>query len=83
MKHGQMMPGTIKHEPIENGARVTLTPKDPAKLADFRSQVRTHVERMQKGECSMIQGMMQPRPEAKPEPKTDEVDHSTHHPEGK
>lgn len=91
MKQGQMLPGTIKYEPIENGARLTLTPRDPAKLADFRSQVRTHVERMQKGECAMMQdmmqgmmkGMMQPKANAQPEPKKDEVDHNAHHPEGK
>ena len=59
MMQGQMMPGTIKYEAIENGARLTLTPKDPAKLEEFRKQVRTHVETMQKGECSMMADMMQ------------------------
>ena len=59
MMQGQMMPGTIKYEVIENGARLTLTPKDPAKLAEFRKQVRAHVETMQKGECSMMTDMMQ------------------------
>jgi hypothetical protein len=59
MTQGQMMPGTVKYEGIENGARLTLTPKDPAKLAEFRKQVRLHAERMQKGECSMMQDMMQ------------------------
>ena len=54
MKHGQMMPGTIKYEEIENGARLTLTPREPAKLDDFRKQVRAHVEKMQKGDCSMM-----------------------------
>jgi hypothetical protein len=92
MMQGQMMPGTVKYEAIENGAKLTLTPKDPAKLAEFRTQVRAHVEKMQKGECSMMQDMTQGmmkgimggmgKPEAKPEPKKDEVDHSAHHPEG-
>ena len=59
MMQGQMMPGTVKYEVIENGARLTLTPKDPAKLTEFRKQVRTHVEMMQKGECSMMADMMQ------------------------
>lgn len=59
MMQGQMMPGTVKYEPIEKGARLTVTPKDPAKLAEFRKQVRTHVEQMQKGDCSMMQDMMQ------------------------
>ena len=93
MMQGQMMPGTVKYEPISNGARITLTPKDPARLAEFRTQVRTHVEKMQKGECSMMQDMMQGmmkgmtgpagKTEPKPEPKKDEVDHSAHHPEEK
>lgn len=59
MMQGQMMAGTVKYEPIEKGAKLTLTPKDPAKLADFRKQVRAHVEQMQKGDCSMMQDMMQ------------------------
>ena len=32
----EMIPGTVKYEAIENGARLTLTPKDPAKLAEFQ-----------------------------------------------
>jgi hypothetical protein len=93
MMQGQMMPGTAKYEATKDGAKLTLTPKDPAKLAEFRAQVRAHVEKMQKGGCSMMQDMMQgmmkgmmgnmPKPEAKPEPKTDDVDHSAHHPEEK
>ena len=94
MMQGQMMPGTVKYEVIENGAKLTLTPKDSAKLAEFRTQVRAHVEKMQKGECSMMQDMMKgmtggmgkAATEAKPgsEPKTEEseVDHSQHHPAG-
>jgi hypothetical protein len=92
MMQGQMMPGTVKYETIENGAKLTLTPKDAAKLAEFRTQVRAHVEKMQKGECSMMQDMMQGmmkgmggtgKPEVKPEPKKAEEDHSAHHPEEK
>ncbi|HET9218869.1 MAG TPA: hypothetical protein VFR18_17935 [Terriglobia bacterium] len=92
MMQGQMMPGTVKYEVIENGAKLTLTPRDSAKLAEFRTQVRAHVEKMQKGECSMMQDMMQGmmkgmagtgKPEVKPEPKKDDVDHSAHHPEEK
>ena len=59
MMQGQMLAGTVKYEPVENGARLTLTPKDPSKLAEFRKQVRAHVERMQKGDCNMMQDMMQ------------------------
>lgn len=59
MMQGQMMPGTIKSEVIENGTRLTLVPKDPTKLSEFRKQVRAHVEMMQKGQCSMMEDMMQ------------------------
>src|SRR5688572_2589748 len=53
---GGMMAGIAKYELIAGGARLTLTPKDPAKLAEFRKQVRSHVERMSKeGSCPMMQ----------------------------
>ena len=85
--HGQMLPGTATYEPIENGARLNLTPSDPEKLTEFRNQVRTHVEQMNKGGCSMMQGMIgdmgAPKTEPKAEPKKDETDHSAHHPETK
>jgi hypothetical protein len=59
MMQGQMMPGTVKYEAVDNGARLTLTPKDAAKLAEFRKQVRDHVDHMKSGDCSMMQDMMQ------------------------
>jgi hypothetical protein len=59
MKQGRMMPATVRYEQIPNGARLLLTPKDPATVIAFRAQVRAHVERMQKGDCSMMQDMMQ------------------------
>jgi hypothetical protein len=83
--HGEMMPFDVKYEEISDGARLTLTPKDPAKLDEFRARVRQHVEQMKTGNCSMMQGMMQgmmpgtPKPEAKTKP---EEDHSAHHPGG-
>jgi hypothetical protein len=95
MMQGRMIAGTAVYEAIENGAKLTLTPKDPSKLAEFRAQVRAHVEKMQKGECSMMHEMMQsmtkgmmggrgmPAAEPKPEPKKESgVDHSEHHPAG-
>jgi len=95
MMQGQMMPGTVKYEAIANGAKLTLTPKDSAKLVEFRTKVRAHVEMMQKGECSMMQDMIQgmmkgmggmgkTATEPKPEPKKPEaeVDHTEHHPAG-
>jgi hypothetical protein len=90
--HGNMMPFSVKYEEIPNGARLTFTPKDPAKLEEFRNIVRHHAEHMNKHDCSMMQGMMRgmmggmkpTEPGAKPEvnPKSDESDHSAHHPPG-
>jgi hypothetical protein len=49
-------------EEVENGARLTFTPTDPANLTELRIQVRADVERMKKGECLMrrdrMRGMM-------------------------
>jgi hypothetical protein len=53
-----MIDGTVKYEALPNGARLTLTPKDPAKLKEFREQVRSRVETMKKGDCSMMGDMM-------------------------
>jgi len=93
MMQGQTMPGAVKYKAIRDGARLTLTPKDSAKLAEFRTQVRAHVERMQKGECSMMQDMMQGmmkgmrggmgKPETKLEIQKNEVDYSDHSEEKK
>jgi hypothetical protein len=92
MTQGSMMAGSAKYEAISNGARLTLTPKDPATLSEFRKQVRSRVEHMASMEsgCSNMQGMMQgmmggmgkASTEARPEPRKDEseVDHSAHHP---
>jgi hypothetical protein len=55
---GRMIAGDVKYEALPNGARLTLTPKDPAKLVDFRAQVRARVEQMKKGNCSMMEEMM-------------------------
>ncbi len=83
--HGEAIAFDVKYEEISNGARLTLTPKDPAKFEEFRTKVRQHVDQMMKtGNCSMMQGMMQGmRPETKPEPKPNpEENHNAHHPGG-
>ena len=86
--HGGMMAFSVKYEEVPNGARLTLTPKDPAQLEEFRANVRQHAEQMKKGECSMMQGMMggmknsEPAPKPEEKRKTDESDHSAHHPPG-
>ena len=90
MMQGRMMPGNITYEAIPNGARLTLAPKDPANISEFRAQVRAHVERMKEGNCSMMrdmmQGMMQGmkrQAEPKPEQRNEDNDHNSHHPAGK
>jgi hypothetical protein len=55
---GRMIAGDVTYGALPNGARLTLTPKDPAKLADFKAKVRTRVEQMKKGNCSMMEEMM-------------------------
>lgn len=84
--HGQMMPFSVKYEEVPNGARLTLTPKDMTQLDEFRTKVQQHVQQMKTGDCSMMQGMMgmkKPEP-PKPEvpPKSEDADHSAHHPPG-
>ena len=91
MKAGKMIPFTLKLEATSDGARLLLTPKDPAQLLEFRTQIRTHVEHMQKGECSMMQDMMKGMPdnmmrtmkhsETAPADSVEPAgtDHSTHH----
>jgi hypothetical protein len=90
MMAGKMIPFTLKYEETSDGARLTLTPKDPAQLPELRTQVRAHAEQMQKGDCSMMQSMMKGMPDSmmgnmkksesatKDAPKP-EPDHSTHH----
>ena len=84
--HGNMMAFSAIYEAIPNGARLTLVPKDPQKLPEFRNIVRQHAEQMKNHDCSMMQGMMgwmkKGEPPAKPDttPKSNKDDHSAHHP---
>jgi hypothetical protein len=87
--HGNMMPFSIKYEEVAYGARLTLTPKNPAELDAFRATVRRHAEQMKQGNCPMMQAMMRgmmenAEPKATPEPKAkpEDEDHSAHHPPG-
>jgi hypothetical protein len=75
--HSNMTAFSVQSEEVPGGTRLVLTPKDPAKLEEFRNMVRQHAEQMKKHECSMMKGMMQ-----SPAPKVDESDHSAHHPGG-
>lgn len=50
---------TSKYEKSKEGARLTLTPKNPADLKEFRTRVAAHVDQMKKGDCSsMMEQMM-------------------------
>jgi hypothetical protein len=84
MMKEHMIPFAVKYAEVPGGARVTLTPTDPARLEEFRPKVREHAERMKTGDCSMMQNMMKGMmtPETKGAPKPDDADHSAHHPEG-
>jgi hypothetical protein len=56
--HRNMMPFSAVYEAIPDGARLTLTSKDPLKLEEFRQKVREHAAQMKKGECAMMESMM-------------------------
>ena len=84
MMQGYMMPATVKYEAIENGARLTLTPRDPAMLTEFRARVRARFEEMKKGDCAMMREMMQGMMKGMMEERMDKPDeHSGHHSEEK
>ncbi len=53
-------PSTATVEDTDSGARLLLSPKDPAQLAQLQSAVRGHADKMQKGGCGMMKGMQQP-----------------------
>lgn len=46
---------------IENGARLELTPTDPSQLDALREYVRWHQQRMQSGQCWILQNQPSPR----------------------
>lgn len=51
----KMVDSTAQAEDIDGGARIVLTPKDPAKLAELRDHVREHAGRMASGHCPMME----------------------------
>ena len=88
--HGNMMAFSATYEAIPNGARLTLVPKDPQRLPEFRNIVRQHAEQMKNYDCSMMQGMMhgmigwmkkaEPPTKSDTTPNSNKDDHSAHHP---
>ncbi len=63
-EHTGMMPAPSRAvvEDVEGGARLVVTPTDPASLDQLRSTVRTHAQHMQEsGTCGMGEGGMRER----------------------
>jgi len=52
--HGeQEVPHSARADNTAQGARLIMTPTDPAQLDALRAHVKGHVEKMQRGECPM------------------------------
>jgi hypothetical protein len=60
MGMGMMPAATATVEDIDGGARITLVANDPAQEDALRQHVRMHAERMQGGECPMMQQPAEP-----------------------
>jgi hypothetical protein len=75
MPNWMWISAAVKYEQVPKGARLTLTPNDPTQLCirveAFRKQVREYAERMQKGDCSMMQRMMGGKQKHEPSTKGD------------
>lgn len=71
---GRKMPlSTARSENIEGGARLIVTPQDPADLAQLREHTHKHAEQMASGQCPMM-SMHAHGNEAAP------GEHESHHP---
>jgi hypothetical protein len=58
-ERGEMMmppPSLAAVEDTDGGARISLTPHDPAQASELRSAVRLHAEHMQRDGCGMMGG---------------------------
>lgn len=54
-EHMAMVPSHAVVEDVDHGARVRITPDDPAQLATLREQVHAHVAMMNSGRCPMME----------------------------
>ena len=54
-EHMKMVPSHAAVDDIDQGARMVLTPDDPAQLAALREHDHSHVEMMKSGTCPMMQ----------------------------
>jgi hypothetical protein len=53
--HMMMVASTARVEDVEGGARIVLTPNDPAKLDELRMHVHEHTTQMANGHCPMME----------------------------
>jgi hypothetical protein len=51
----KMVPSTARAEDVDGGARIALTPNDPAQLADLRAHVHEHAAQMANGHCPTME----------------------------
>jgi hypothetical protein len=79
---GKHVPARASVEDVPGGARLVLTPVDPAQLAALREQTRSHAAMMSKGECPMMESGPAAPTEQKPETPAADEDHKQHHPAG-
>jgi len=49
----KMVASTARSEDVEGGARIVLTPQDPAQLPELRAHAREHAGHMASGHCPM------------------------------
>lgn len=60
----KMVPSHAAVDDVDHGARMVLTPDDPAQLAALRERVHSHVEMMKSGTCPMMEGHERGAPHA-------------------
>ncbi len=49
------VPSTVRAEDVDGGARMVLTPRDPAQLTALRDHVHERAAMMASGQCPMMQ----------------------------
>ena len=53
-EHMAMVPSHAAVDDVDHGARIVLTPDDPAQLVALREHVHAHAEMMKSGHCPMM-----------------------------
>ena len=75
-----MMDARAVAEDVDGGARLVLTPNDPAQLATLRDHARAHAEGMRKGDCPMMKMHGHHAEGAGEPPREDHESHEGHVP---